>query len=224
MTVLKKSLLLFIFSISNLYCQDSIHFYTNEIIRVKVTEVTIKEILYKQYDSINGLIYNVDKDKINFIKYENGLIDSFKLSERKLPVYLSNAENLDLNSSISKTTIVGNNFEYKNHKLNDKKLFILINTYAKTDKKEILLKDFRLMTKYRIIKSLVFAAGMALACPLLVMTSVYSLIERYPNYQYVIAGLGSTVVILGATIPISIINAKKQSKKQQDMFQIFNTL
>lgn len=220
----KFSLFIFFYSISNLYCQDSIHFYTNEIIKVKVAEVTIEEVLYYHFDTINGLLYRVGKDKINFIKYENNLIDSFKLPDQKVIVSLSNPESIDLNTLKRKITINGKYLEYKNHDLNDKKFFILINTYSKTEKKAMLLKDYRLMMRYKIIKTITFIGGMALATPLLAMTGLYSLIARPPDYQYVFAGLGSAVIILGTTIPISIINTKKHSKKQQEMVQLFNDL
>lgn len=225
----KVGFLLFIIHGLNLYCQDSIHFNTNEIIVAKVTEININEVLYHRYDNISGPVYHIDKDKIHFIKYENGMIDTFKVSKKQLYINSPSSDDLSMFNSKFKISIVKNHLEYKSLVLNKKGLFILINTYDNAEKKALLLRDLKLMNRYKYIDRITFPLGLGFGLAAIALTGLYTLSEviyGHPvsNMEYVYAGLGTGALILGTTIPISIIHKKKFLKKREDMVQLYNTL
>jgi hypothetical protein len=74
----------FLFAISNnIIAQDTIVFYSNEILFAKISEITNTEISYKRFDFIDGPLYKEKKYAIKFIKFENGVLEHFDIMEEK---------------------------------------------------------------------------------------------------------------------------------------------
>ena len=229
----KIGFLLFIIHSLNLYSQDSIYFHTNEVIVAKVTEIGIDEVLYNRYDNISGPVYHIGKNKIHFIKYENGLIDTFKVSKKQLYINSPTSNELGMLNSKFKICIVKNHLEYKSLVLNKKGLFMLINTYDNAEKKALLLRDLKLMNRYKYIDRITFPVGLgfglaAIALPVLASILDVSMGGGWPIpigcVEYLLVGLGAGTLILCTTIPISIIHKKKFLKKREEMVQLYNTL
>jgi hypothetical protein len=59
------------------YAQDTISLFSKEKIACKVIEVAETEIKYKKHNFLDGPNYVADRYEVEFIKYGNGLVDSF---------------------------------------------------------------------------------------------------------------------------------------------------
>jgi hypothetical protein len=74
---LKIFLVLLLLNQINLLAQDEITFRSGEILKAKILEIGSEEIVYKKSDNISGPSYNVKKNQVFMIKYENGTKDVF---------------------------------------------------------------------------------------------------------------------------------------------------
>lgn len=61
----------------NLSAQDIIIMKSGEEIKAKVTEITPKEIKYKEYDNQEGPLMVVERQKVFQIRYQNGSVETF---------------------------------------------------------------------------------------------------------------------------------------------------
>jgi len=69
-------ILLIVLSIS-CYGQDTISLFSKEKIACKVFEIAETDIKYKKHNFLDGPNYVADRYEVEFIKYGNGLVDSF---------------------------------------------------------------------------------------------------------------------------------------------------
>ena len=69
--------------LTSLSAQDIIVFRSGEEKEVIVKKVGTSTIEYLRYDNLEGAIYEVLKDDILSIKYENGVEDIFKLTDKE---------------------------------------------------------------------------------------------------------------------------------------------
>jgi hypothetical protein len=74
---LKIFLVLLLLNQINLIAQDEITFRSGDILKAKILEIGAEEIVYKKSDNLSGPSYNVKKDLVFMIKYENGTKDVF---------------------------------------------------------------------------------------------------------------------------------------------------
>ncbi len=77
---MKKSITtLFICLLSFSFCfsQDTIVVISGESISAKVLEVATTTISYKKWNNLNGPVFTIDKNRVSFIRYENGTQDAF---------------------------------------------------------------------------------------------------------------------------------------------------
>jgi hypothetical protein len=75
---LKIFLVLLLLNQINLIAQDEITFRSGDILKAKILEIGTEEIVYKKSDNLSGPSYNVKKDLVFMIKYENGTKDVFE--------------------------------------------------------------------------------------------------------------------------------------------------
>jgi hypothetical protein len=74
---LKIFLVLLLMNQIVLLAQDEITFRSGDILKAKILEIGAEEIMYKKSDNLSGPTYNVKKNLVFMIKYENGTKDVF---------------------------------------------------------------------------------------------------------------------------------------------------
>jgi hypothetical protein len=101
MLIQKKLIILFLvsflFSWSG-YSQDTIRLQTKEIIIAKVIEVGTKEIKYKKSNNLDGPLYSVKKNVVDFIIYSNNFKEVY---EKAMPATEKAAEITENDSKTS---------------------------------------------------------------------------------------------------------------------------
>ncbi|TAL61724.1 MAG: hypothetical protein EPN85_04100 [Bacteroidetes bacterium] len=70
-------LFLLIFKIGN--SQDYLVKKTGDSIKVKIVEVSLNEVKYKEYSNLMGITYGIYKSEVLRIRYENGRVESFNI-------------------------------------------------------------------------------------------------------------------------------------------------
>lgn len=63
------------------FSQDKIVFKNGNKLEVTVTKVGLNIVEYKRFDNVSGPIYEVLKEDISSITYQNGVVDSFSVTE-----------------------------------------------------------------------------------------------------------------------------------------------
>ena len=76
--------LVFFASVS--YGQDTIVRKDGSSILSKVIEIDKTDIKYKKFENLEGPSYLISKSEINYIRYQNGTVDSFNVVTKKQPV------------------------------------------------------------------------------------------------------------------------------------------
>src|SRR5688572_23252038 len=67
----------------SIYGQDTIVYKTGSKIPVKILEVNVPDnVKYKEYHNQSGPTYTENLYNIKFIRYENGLVDEFNISDK----------------------------------------------------------------------------------------------------------------------------------------------
>jgi hypothetical protein len=95
-----KNYLIFIFTYfvtSSLFAQDTIYKIDQKIICAIVEEISEINISYKRCEMLDGPLFIIPKYEVRKIKYKNGVIDTFNVSENKQII-----------------NVMANNREYKN--------------------------------------------------------------------------------------------------------------
>ena len=89
-----RLLLLIILFLTNvqLFAQDVIIKVDKEEIKAKVIEINQQVVKYKRFDSLDGPIYNVTKDQVFIIIYQNGRRETFTQSASAIPAVPSGSE------------------------------------------------------------------------------------------------------------------------------------
>jgi hypothetical protein len=64
------------------YSQDEITFRNGDILKARIVEVGVDNIVYKKAENLTGPSYTVNKEKVFMIKYENGTRDLFGIDKK----------------------------------------------------------------------------------------------------------------------------------------------
>lgn len=76
-----KKLVLFLFcnfiGFSYGYSQDYLIKKNGDSLKVKIVEINLSEVKYKEYSNLMGITYGVYKSEVKRIRYENGRVESF---------------------------------------------------------------------------------------------------------------------------------------------------
>ena len=147
---MKKLTALFFLFCYSVTAQDTIHFRNGEESAAKVYEITETEIKYNRYDNPSGPSYVAAITEVKSIKYKNGMIDAFTFikadAEQETPAYVNN---LYSENSFQKIGIRGKTLSYDHRGVNNAKLFELIQNHADKDTKDVLTREFNLVTQYK---------------------------------------------------------------------------
>ncbi len=71
------AILSFLFLTSHLFAQDTLHFRSGNVLPAKILKVSQKTVLYKKHSNMNGPEYEVSRNKIIKVVYQNGETDYF---------------------------------------------------------------------------------------------------------------------------------------------------
>ncbi len=205
----------FLFGIITIFGQDIIYKKDGSEIRSKVIEITLTTVKYKKLENLSGPSYDILKNEVQKIVYENGVIDDFvKAEELEMEKQLKNNPLYRINSN-GKTIIHLNGKEYSTENntiriMEDKRivygsfnnhysvLVTLTSTFVTEDKR--ILVSFVIADKamkaatFRAPKKNILDAG---------STGIFSTSVRYLPLNT------NTFIVTGTNIPISYIRAGK---------------
>jgi hypothetical protein len=85
--------LFFTFLLFSTQAQDKIYRKGGSVLLVKVEEVGVADIKYKEYNNLSGPSYAIEKDRIVKIVFENGRTESYKASLKDPELYVGQAGN-----------------------------------------------------------------------------------------------------------------------------------
>jgi hypothetical protein len=217
----KRYLVLFLFAFANnFYAQDTIKFVDKPVLSVKVNEVGINEIKYHRFDNLDGPTYLANKKDIEYIKYENGQVDSFNVTKS---VSVSSPEPIVVsrpNPNNEKIIIAGTKLIHFGKPLGESRLYRLVNNYPNEQKKSLLLKEYYVMKNYKKKQYLFGFVGLGAGALLAYVGTGIGLVFNEPVPVIVGWSLGVTVGVTGAII--SGINKSKRLKKKVDIANLYN--
>ena len=224
--MLKNTFLLFIFlySISNLYSQDSVCFISKEIIPVKLMEIGVNEIQYVRLDNLDGPKYTVNKKEIKYIKYANGQVDTIKASIEPLqPLQRYRVETIYV-SKVSKIAISNRLLFFDNHFLKDKELGFLIRQVPSKELKLRLIADYEMMRNCKRNQYISWFGGIALS---LIAVQGIDLLTRTNNsssQSAVTMGLGvaTGLTVFGTGTGFAIFFKTKRFQKRNEIAKRYN--
>ncbi len=207
---MEKQIIIFIlFFCGKIFSQDTIFFKNGEIKQVKVDEITASEIKFYRFESPQGPLYTADKYKVQSIKYANGQIDKFNVSDNP---------NIDTHETTVSIIAVNDRLEYFNRSIfyrhrgiNNDELSILIEEYPKAQKRQALKTQFDLMKKYKR-NQLLFGFGAPVAGLGIYLAALALSRSLFPN-QSSNATIVSTVGLLVGVSAYVVGNILKQSFK-----------
>jgi hypothetical protein len=204
--------------------QDTIVFKNSNLKSVKVLEVSSSEIKYKFFNDSASPLFISPLYEINFIRYRNGLIDSF-YSEKPIVHNVSSDNNIVIKYKYDytneKIVIEKNNLFYEGKKLKDKELYYLINNYPKNDTKLLLNKEFSNM-KSNHRKQFIFGffgLGAAIVAPFQGIAA--SIATNDESFLFV--GLASGITLGVSGLVISSVNKHYYKKRRLKIANAYNT-
>lgn len=65
------------FAWTNCFSQDYLIKKNGDSLKVKIVEINLSEVKYKEYSNLMGITYGVYKSEVKRIRYENGRVESF---------------------------------------------------------------------------------------------------------------------------------------------------
>lgn len=217
---MKKLFLLALCYVSALSAQDTIRFTNGSAAPVKVNEIGETEIKYNRWDNITGPVYVVNKNEVRYIRYVNGMKDTFAVAKPKVEVQTPVAETPGYvnnppptQPAFQQIIFVHKRLYYDHHPLNDKNLLVLIRKHPEQGVQNLLLKEYTKLSTYknnRMIGLFMLYGGIA--------TSVFS--SAFGQNAGGALLLGTAVGISGSVI--SIINKNKRNAKRKDIARIYN--
>ena len=226
MTVLKKSVLLFVFmfSISNLYCQDSVCFISKEIVPVKLIEIGVKEIQYVRLDNLDGPKYTVNKKEIKYIKYANGQTDTVKSHVEPVQILEHYRVKTVYVSKVSKITISNKLLFFENHFLKDRELGALIGQVPGKELKLKLISDFELMRNCKRNQYISWFGGIALGLIAVQGIDVLTRTNNTSSQSPTIIGLGVATgfAVFGTGTGFAIYFKSKRFQKRNEIASQYN--
>lgn len=224
--MLKNSFLLFIFfySISNLYCQDSVCFISKEIIPVKLIEIGVKEIQYVRLDNLDGPKYTVNKKEIKYIKYANGEVDTIKAYLEPLQTLQRYRMETVYVNKVSKITISNRLLYFDNHFIKDKELGFLIRQIPNKELKLKLIADFELMRNCKRNQYISWFWGIALSLIAVQGIDVLTRTNNTSSQSAVTMGLGvaTGLAIFGTGTGFAIFFKSKRFQKRNEIAKRYN--
>ena len=107
-----------------LFGQDTIYKRGGDIVIAKITELTPSEIKYKRFDFQDGPTYIELKSNIEWVKYSNGLKETFKKEEVVKPVQPYTPADYYAGGAAqnNKISIRGSRYYYKNDDFNEREI------------------------------------------------------------------------------------------------------
>lgn len=155
---MKKLVLIFFISAASLCAQDTIRFTNGVAIPAKVNEVGEMEIKYNRWDNITGPVYVVMKNEVRYIRYVNGMKDTFATVKPKIetpvtetpvfesPGYLNTPATTPSHQQI---VIVRKKLFYDHRVLSDRGMLNLIRKHPDQGMQNLMLKDFTKISIYK---------------------------------------------------------------------------
>jgi hypothetical protein len=217
----KKLLLIVLCYASVLSAQDTIRFINGNATPVKVNEIGDVDIKYNRWDNITGPVYVVNKNEVRYIRYVNGMKDTFAVAKPKVveqpqttyetPAYVNNTQ--PQSPSFQQLIFVHKRLYYDHHPINDKNLLVLIRKHPDQGVQNLLLKEYTKLSAYknnRTIGIFMLYGGLATS----VLSSAFG---RNTGGAFL---LGTAVGISGSVI--SIVNKNKSIGKRKDIARIYN--
>jgi hypothetical protein len=205
---------------TSVFSQDTVFFKNQGVAVVKVIEVNKDHIKYRYASDSTGFIYDTDKNRLLYIKYRNGVIDSIK----PVPVVIKANE---IKGNVIE--IDDKKLRYKGKTLNDRKLKFLVDNCPEGEAKRTMLEDYRLMKAYgrrqRIYAPIGMGfAGAAIPASFLVLAfnandPTYDTEERLETLG---AGIIAAAVITVASVVISSISRNKRNDKRKQIALLYN--
>jgi hypothetical protein len=153
----KRLILIFVCCTTFLSGQDTIRFTNGNATPVKVNEIGDVDIKYNRWDNIMGPVYVVNKSEVRYIRYVNGMKDTFAVVKPKTepphidqnletPGYVNNPPEPP---SFQQIIYSHKRLFYDHHPLNDKGLLILIKKYPDHGIQNLMLKEYSKIGMYR---------------------------------------------------------------------------
>ena len=106
-----KQTFILIFSLiaitTSIKSQDKIFKKGGEVLKVKVLEIGIDDVQYKNHDNLDGPSYRIEKDRLVKIIYANGKIETYTASLKDKELYIGQKTTaLKINFSLSESSIL----------------------------------------------------------------------------------------------------------------------
>ncbi len=151
---MKKLVFLLFISVLKLTAQDTIRFTDGRATAVKVNEITDVEIKYNRWDNITGPVYIVPTNEVSYIRYVNGMKDTFAIAQPKAnepvletPAYV---DFVPKDAGIQKIQIVGKKKLFYDHrKLSDNALFGVVKKHPDQGVQNLMIKEFSKVSTYK---------------------------------------------------------------------------
>ncbi len=198
--------------------QDTIRFVNGNSLPVKVDEVGPTEIKYNRWDNITGPVYVVNKNEVRYIRYVNGMKDTFALAKPKTEPSISDETPAYVNNTpvplgIEKIQIVRKKIYYNHRQPSDKELLNLIRKYPDQGIQNMMLKEYSKISIYknnRMIALFLMYGGIA--------TSMFAIAA--PGNSSAALLVGTAGGISGSII--AAINKNKRKAKRVHIAKIYN--
>ncbi len=152
--MMKKLVLLLLISVLKLTAQDTIRFTDGRAMPAKVNEITEAEIKYNRWDNITGPVYVVPTNEVRYIRYVNGMKDTFAVVKPKVnepvvetPAYV---DFVPKDAGFQKIQVVGKKKLFYDHrKLSDNALFGIIKKHPEQGVQNLMIKEFSKVSTYK---------------------------------------------------------------------------
>ncbi|MBP7808617.1 MAG: hypothetical protein KA163_04955 [Bacteroidia bacterium] len=217
--MMKKLVFLLFISILKLTAQDTIRFTDGRAAAVKVSEITDVEIKYNRWDNITGPVYIVPINEVRYIRYVNGMLDTFAVAKPKVnepvvetPAYV---DFVPKEEGLQKIQIVGKQKLFYDHrKLSDNALFGVIKKHPDQGLKNLMIKDFSRVSVYRYNRNI----GLFMMFGGMITSTIFAVASGDAAGGVFV--LGSAVCISGSII--ATVNKNKRYATRLKIAKMYN--
>ncbi len=231
--------LLFLCSAIFINAQDTIKFINGNVVAAKILEINPSTIKYKPLNNINGPDYIDDKTRISFIKYANGMVDSFTVAKTQtqpikptetiptltaLPPQYNKINQLGSryffvdadNRRIGRGIGINKILKTANALGTEKKIQPLIDLSKKTNTNK------KMQTVFGIVGAPVIVVGLATTLTgLIISESAFTASEQSDGED--LAMVGATITTIGICFEItSIVNGSLKKKRLKQTVDLYN--
>lgn len=218
--MMKKLVFLLFISILKLTAQDTIRFTDGRATAVKVNEITEAEIKYNRWDNITGPVYIVPTNEVRYIRYVNGMKDTFAVAKPKVnepvpetPAYV---DFVPKDAGFQKIQIVGKKKLFYDHrKLNDNDFFGVIKKHPDQGLKNLMIKEFSRVSVYRYNRNI----GLFMMFGGMITSTIFAAASG--DSAGAVFVLGSAVCISGSII--ATINKNKRYATRLKIAKMYNS-